>query len=64
MTESADERASVERDQAAGAAVVERGEEQNQARRRLFPHALIVGLATGALATAFALVWNKAKSCG
>src|SRR5690242_11220278 len=40
-------------DRTAGAAVIERGEKLNQARRRLFPHALFVGIATGALAIAF-----------
>jgi CIC family chloride channel protein len=42
-----------EKDRSAGRAVIGRGEHQNQARRRLFPHALVVGLITGALATAF-----------
>ena len=37
----------------AGSAVIERGEKLNQARRRLFPHALCVGLLTGLLAVAF-----------
>lgn len=37
----------------AGHEVLERGEKLNQARRRLLPHALIVGLATGTLAIAF-----------
>lgn len=37
----------------AGNLVVERGEKLNQARRRLFPHALCVGLLTGILAVAF-----------
>lgn len=40
-------------EEAAGEAVIERGETLNQARRRLFPHALVVGLATGGIAIAF-----------
>lgn len=48
-------------DQQAGAAVIERGEKLNQARRRLFPHALIVGLLSGGLAVAFrmCLEWGE-----
>lgn len=42
-----------EEERSAGLAVIGRGEQQNQARRRLFPHALAVGLLTGALATVF-----------
>jgi CIC family chloride channel protein len=40
-------------DIAAGAAVIERGEKLNRARRRLFPHALVIGILTGGLAVAF-----------
>jgi CIC family chloride channel protein len=42
-----------ENEEKAGSLIVERGEKQNQARRRLFPHALIVGVLTGAIAVAF-----------
>ena len=48
-------------EQAAGAAVVERGEKLNQARRRLFPHALLVGIATGALAIAFRVCLERGE---
>ncbi len=37
----------------AGTAVIKTGEKLNEARRRLFPHALAVGLLTGLLAVAF-----------
>jgi chloride channel protein, CIC family len=40
-------------EQLAGEAVIGRAEKLNQARRRLFPHALLVGIATGAMAIAF-----------
>jgi CIC family chloride channel protein len=47
--------------QAAGAAVIERGEKLNQARRRLFPHALFVGIATGCLAVAFRVCLERGE---
>lgn len=40
-------------EQVAGESVLQQGEKLNQARRRLFPHALFVGLMTGAIAIAF-----------
>lgn len=55
MTGPQQSAASIHDDQKAGAAVIERGERLNQARRRLFPHALLVGLMTGVLAVAFRL---------
>jgi CIC family chloride channel protein len=48
-------------DQAAGASVIQRGETLNQARRRLFPHALVVGLLTGATAIAFRVCLERGE---
>ncbi|MDB5340661.1 MAG: putative H(+)/Cl(-) exchange transporter ClcA [Planctomycetaceae bacterium] len=45
----------------AGASVIERGEKLNQARRRLFPHALCVGLLTGVLAVAFRVCLDRGE---
>jgi CIC family chloride channel protein len=53
--------ASSAEDQKAGAAVIERGEKLNEARRRLFPHALVVGLMTGALAVAFRICLERGE---
>jgi CIC family chloride channel protein len=49
-------------EQAAGAAVIDRGEKLNQARRRLFPHALFVGIATGAIAIAFRVCLEQSEA--
>jgi CIC family chloride channel protein len=48
-------------DQTAGASVIGRGEQLNQARRRLFPHALFVGIMTGALAVAFRMCLEQGE---
>jgi CIC family chloride channel protein len=48
-------------DRQAGAAVIERGEKLNEARRRLFPHALMVGLLTGGLAVAFRICLERGE---
>ena len=61
MEEHGDSITSTEHGQKVGAAVIERGEKQNQARRRLFPHALCVGLLTGALAVAFRLCLDQGE---
>ncbi|MDB5389163.1 MAG: putative H(+)/Cl(-) exchange transporter ClcA [Planctomycetaceae bacterium] len=48
-------------EQTAGAAVIETAERLNQARRRLFPHALVVGLMTGGIAVAFRVCLDHAE---
>jgi CIC family chloride channel protein len=50
-----------DQERAAGAAVIDRGEKLNQARRRLFPHALFVGIATGAIAIAFRVCLEQSE---
>jgi CIC family chloride channel protein len=60
MNESIDEK--LHQDQVAGTAVIVRGEKLNQERRRLFPHALFVGLATGAIAIAFRVCLEEGEN--
>lgn len=45
----------------AGEEVLEHGAQLNHARRRLFPHALIVGLATGTIAIAFRVCLDQGE---
>lgn len=62
MSQAGESPSSLAADQIAGAAVVERGEKLNQARRRLFPHALFVGLLTGGLAVAFRVCLEQGEN--
>lgn len=61
MAESDHSTSSSKGHQHGGDAFIERGEKQNQARRRLFPHALCVGLLTGVIAVAFRVCLEKGE---
>jgi CIC family chloride channel protein len=53
--------ATMEPSAAKAASVAERSDRQTRVRRRLFPHAIVVGLATGALAVLFRIALERVE---